>query len=140
MQRNVSGFFYKIIHIIEYLIAVITIVVLGVLLCIEVFSMFTVEGYFSTADKYLHNILTIVLGLEFVRMLINLTPANTLEVLIVAIARQVIVDHADPLSNIACVLCIGGLFAIRKFLISKKDFQKEIAEDLTPDEGSDTLE
>ncbi len=140
MQRHVSGVFYKIIHVIEYLIAVITIAVLAVLLAIEVFQMFTVAGYFSTADKYLHNILTIVLGLEFVRMLINLTPANTLEVLIVAIARQVIVDHADPLSNIACVLCIGGLFAIRKFLISKKDFQKEIAEDLVLPNGHDTMD
>ncbi len=140
MQKHVSGFFYKVIHVIEYLIAVITIAVLGVLLVIEVFQMFTVDGYFSTADKYLHNILTIVLGLEFVRMLINLTPANTLEVLIVAIARQVIVDHADPLSNIACVLCIGGLFAIRKFLISKKDFQKEIAEDLVLPDGHDTMD
>ncbi len=77
----------------------------------------------------MHNILTIVVGLEFVRMLINLTPANTLEVLIVAIARQVIVDHQDPISNISCVLCIGGLFAIRKFLISKKDYKKELSED-----------
>ena len=91
--------------------------------------MFTVDGYFAGADTYLHNILTIVVGLEFVRMLINLTPANTLEVLIVAIARQVIVDHSSALSNIACVLCIGGLFAIRKFLISKRDFKKELSED-----------
>jgi hypothetical protein len=91
--------------------------------------MFTVEGYFASADTYLKNILTIVVGLEFVRMLINLTPANTLEVLIVAIARQVIINHESALSNIVCVLCIGGLFAIRKFLISKKDYQKELSED-----------
>ena len=77
--------------------------------------------------QILHNILTIVVGLEFVRMLINLTPANTIEVLIVAIARQVIVNHNDPLANIACVLCIGGLFAIRKYLISKSDFKREIS-------------
>jgi hypothetical protein len=90
--------------------------------------MFTVDGYFSEADIYLQNILTIVVGLEFVRMLINLTPANTLEVLIVAIARQVIVNHESALSNIACVLCIGGLFAIRRFLISRDDFKKELSE------------
>ena len=96
--------------------------------------MFTVEGYFASADTYLQNILTIVVGLEFVRMLINLTPANTLEVLIVAIARQVIVSHESSLSNIACVLCIGGLFAIRKFLISKTDFKKELSEDTPAEE------
>ena len=47
-----------------------------------------------------------MVGLEFVRMLINLTSANTLEVLIVAIARQIIVDHSSSVSNVVCVLCI----------------------------------
>jgi uncharacterized membrane protein (DUF373 family) len=99
----------------------------------EIYKMFVVDGYFSSANTYLQNILTIVVGLEFVRMLINLTPANTLEVLIVAIARQVIVNHENPISNVVCVLCIGGLFAIRKFLISKNDFKKELSEDDTED-------
>lgn len=128
LQRKMSSFFYKAVHILEYVIAVMTMVVLVGLLLYEVYKMFTLDGYFSSADVYLKNILTIVVGLEFVRMLINLTPANTLEVLIVAIARQVIVNHESALSNIACVLCIGGLFAIRKFLISKTDFKKELSE------------
>ena len=129
MHNKVSPIFYKAVHILEYVIAVLTMIVLVGLLGVEIYQMFTVEGYFASADLYLHNILTIVVGLEFVRMLINLTPGNTLEVLIVAIARQVIVDHADPISNIACVLCIGGLFAIRKFLISKHDMGKELSEE-----------
>ncbi len=126
--RKLNRAFYTAVHILEYLIAILTMVVLVGLLGYEVYKMFATEGYFVTADVYLKNILTIVVGLEFVRMLINLTPANTLEVLIVAIARQVIVNHNDPLSNIACVLCIGGLFAIRRFLIAKSDFKKELSE------------
>ena len=117
------------VHVLEYLIASLTLVVLVGLLGFEIYKMFTVDGYFTSADTYLQNILTIVVGLEFVRMLINLTPANTLEVLIVAIARQVIVSHNNSLGNIACILCIGGLFAIRKFLISKIDLKKELSDD-----------
>ncbi len=131
MPKKVSKVCYVTVHIVEYLIAVLTMVVLVGLLGYEIYKMFTVDGYFAGAETYLQNILTIVVGLEFVRMLINLTPANTLEVLIVAIARQVIVDHQDPISNITCVLCIGGLFAIRKFLISKKDYKKELSGDGT---------
>ena len=101
--------------------------------------MFSIKGYFESSDTYLHNILTIVVGLEFVRMLINLTPANTLEVLIVAIARQVIVNHNDALSNIACVLCIAGLFAIRRFLVSKRDYSKEFSEDDSTPKDSEQL-
>ncbi len=129
MNKKVNRFFYVSVHVLEYLIAVMTMIVLIGMLGYELYKMISVEGYFSTADTYLQNILTIVVGLEFVRMLINLTPANTLEVLIVAIARQVIVNHDSAISNIVCVLCIGGLFAIRKFLISKNDFKKELSED-----------
>lgn len=128
MNRKMNKVFYLSVHILEYLIAVLTMIVLVGLLGYEVYKMFTVDGYFASADTYLKNILTIVVGLEFVRMLINLTPANTLEVLIVAIARQVIINHESAISNIACVLCIGGLFAIRRFLISKNDFKKELSE------------
>ncbi len=133
-MRKMNDFFYRVLHILEYIIAILTIVVLCCLLVFEVFKMFTVDGYFSAAHNYLHNMLTIVVGLEFVRMLINLTPANTLEVLIVAIARQVIVNHESALGNVACVLCIGGLFAIRKFLISKRDFSRELSE--TPNDDA----
>ena len=136
MPNSYGKIFYRALHVLEYLIAALTIVVLVGLVGVEVYKMFSTDGYFSSADTYLHNILTIVVGLEFVRMLINLTPANTIEVLIVAIARQVIVDHSDPLSNIACVLCIGGLFAIRKFLISERDFRREISVDGTSCEQS----
>ena len=129
MNARINKFFYLSLHILEHLIAVLTMVVLIIMLGYEVYKMFAVDRYFASADLYLHNMLTIVVGLEFVRMLINLTPANTLEVLIVAIARQVIVNHEDALSNIVCVLCIGGLFAIRKFLISKTDYKKELSED-----------
>ena len=137
MHKKISGIFYKLVHLLEYLIAILTMVVLIGMLGFEIYKMFSTDGYFDSANTYLHNILTIVVGLEFVRMLINLTPANTLEVLIVAIARQVIVNHNDALSNIACVLCIGGLFAIRKFLISKTDFVKELSEDEVEKQGSD---
>ena len=128
MNRKYNKIFNTAVHVLEYFIAVLTMVVLVGLLGYEIYKMVTVEGYFADADIYLQQILTIVVGLEFVRMLINLTPANTLEVLIVAIARQVIINHDNPLSNIACVLCIGGLFAIRKFLIDKRDFKKELSE------------
>lgn len=117
------------VHILEYIIAVMTLLVLIGMLGVEVYKMFTTEGYFLSADLYLHNVLTIVVGLEFVRMLINLTPANTLEVLTVAIARQVIVSHDGIISNIVCVICIGGLFAIRRYLIPKPEYKVELTED-----------
>ena len=128
MREKIEVVFRKILHVLEFIIALLTLLVILGMLGLEVYKMFTVPDYFATLDNYLHNILTIVVGLEFVRMLIDLTPANTLEVLIVAIARHVILSHDDPLSNVACVLCIAGLFATRRFLIPKKAMKVELSE------------
>ncbi len=129
MKKTISKLFHTMVHILEYFIAALTIIVLIFLLGLEIYKMFTVNGYFDSASTYLQNILTIIIGLEFVRMLINLTPANVLEVLIVAIARQIIINHDSPLINISCVLCIAGLFAVRKFLISEKDLKHDLSGD-----------
>ena len=128
MREKMEIVFRKILHVLEFIIALLTLFVIVGMLGLEVYKMFTVPDYFVTLDNYLHNILTIVVGLEFVRMLIDLTPANTLEVLIVAIARHVILSHDDPLSNVACVICIAGLFATRRFLIPKKAMKVELSE------------
>lgn len=129
MHHKVVTVIQKILHILEFVISVLTLVVLVGMLSLEIYGMCTDPGaYFSSLDTYLHTILTIVVGLEFVRMLIDLTPANTLEVLIVAISRQVILNHNDPLGNVACVLCIAGLFATRRFLIPKKEMKVEMSE------------
>jgi len=68
-----------------------------------------------------------------------MTPANTLEVLIVAIARQVILSHNNPWSNVASVLCIAGLFAIRRFLIPKSEMTMELAEVAETSEETETI-
>ena len=123
-----TDWIHKTLHFLEWLIAIITLVVLVGMLGLEIYRMFTVADYFVTVHTYLHNILTLVVGLEFVRMLLDMTPANTLEVLIVAIARQVIMTHDNPWANVASVLCIAGLFAIRRFLIPKEDLTIELSE------------
>ena len=128
MHKKKADWIHKVLHILEFIIAIITLIVLLGMLGMEIYRMFTVDDYFATINTYLHNILTLVVGLEFVRMLLDMTPANTLEVLIVAIARQVILTHDNPWSNVASVLCIAGLFAIRRFLIPKSEMTIELSE------------
>ncbi len=127
MIHKIEKILHYVVEIVEVIIAVITLCAMGYLLFLEIVNMFTAEGYFSDPAHMLHNVLTIVIGLEFVSMLIDLTPANTLEVLILAIARYVIIDHTNAVSNIVCVICIAGLFAIKKFLIPKEDLKKVIS-------------
>lgn len=128
MHKKTATLIHRVLHTLEVIIAVLTLIVLIGMLGVEIYRMATVADYFSTIDTYLQHILTLVVGLEFVRMLLDMTPANTLEVLIVAIARQVILSHGSPWSNVASVLCIAGLFAIRRFLIPKNEMTLELSE------------
>ena len=122
-------FFRRALHVIERFIAAIAILALLGSLGIEVVHMFTSgTEYFADVEHMLHNLLGIVVGLEFVRMLIDTTPANILEVLTVAITRHVVLSHDDPWSNLACIACIGGLFAIRRFLIPRSELKEEMVE------------
>ena len=127
-DRTVDHFFRRALHYIERFIAVITIVALLAALALEIYEMFTTVGYFEDPHNLLHNLLTIVVGLEFVRMLIDTTPANILEVLTVAITRHVVLSHDDPWSNVACIACIAGLFAIRRYLIRRSELKEEMVE------------
>ncbi len=130
-SRPVSGMdhlFRRILYILEHIIATVTLVILVLCLGIELLRIYN-EGLLNAdMNQYLHNILTIVVGLEFVRMLIDTTPASVLEVLTVAITRHVILSHDNPLSNLACIACIAGLFAIRRFLIRRSELKEELVE------------
>ena len=127
-DHRIEHFFRRTLHWIERFIAVVTIVVMLVAMGIEIYRMFTQAGYLSDVSNYLHHALTIVVGLEFVRMLIDTTPANILEALTVAITRQVILTHDDPWSNLASVACIAALFATRRFLVHRNELKKEMVE------------
>ena len=117
------------LHYIERIIAVMTILALLGALGVEIYHMIASgAAYFADVETMLHHILNIVVGLEFVRMLIDTTPANILEVLTVAITRHVVLSHDDPWSNVACIACIAGLFAIRRFLIRRSELRQEMVD------------
>ena len=128
-DKTTEHLFRRVLHILERIIAIITLIALLGALGLEVVHMISSGSeYFADVNHMLHNLLTIVVGLEFVRMLIDTTPANILEVLTVAITRHVILSHDDPWSNLACIACIGGLFAIRRFLIRRHELKQEMVE------------
>ena len=127
-DHRIEHMFRRVLHFLERIIAAISVVVLICAIAVEVYNIYTTAGYLTDLSTYLHHMLTIVVGLEFVRMLIDTTPANILEVLTVAITRHVILSHDDPWSNVACVACIAGLFAIRRFLVRRSELKSEMVE------------
>ena len=127
-DHRTEHLFRRTLHVVEHIIATITLVALLGALVIEVYTMFTDINYLSDVNHILHNLLTIVVGLEFVRMLIDTTPNNILEVLTVAITRHVVLSHENPWSNVASIACIAALFAVRRYLIRRSELKEELVE------------
>lgn len=125
-DHKVEHVFRRILHFIERIIAVFILLALLAALAIEIYRCVMTPSYLTDLNGILHNVLTIVVGLEFVRMLLDTTPTNILEVLMVAITRHVILSHDDPWSNVACIACIAGLFAIRRFLVLRSELKEEM--------------
>ena len=127
MHDKIGKIIHKVLYIIEVLLAILTIIVLVGNLGMEAYRVIIDPTYFPTSDLFLHEILSIAVGLEFVRMLVDMTPANILDVLTVAIARHIIISHEDPLGLLVGVVCLAGIFAIRRFLIRHRDMQVELS-------------
>ena len=60
-------------------------------------------------------------------MITSYTIDSVVDVMLLAIARQMIVEHTSPQENLLAVLSVGVLFVIRKFLyISRLDKRREL--------------
>ena len=130
-DHHTEHIFRRILHVIERSIAAITLIILVGVLILELYKIVTTaitDVNQIDLHSILTKILTIVVGLEFVRMLIDTTPANILEVLTVAMTRHIILTHDDYWSNLVCVICIAGLFAIRRYLVRRSELKEEMVD------------
>lgn len=69
-----------------------------------------------TFHVFLEHAFNLVIGIEFIRMLVRHTPGSALDVLLFAIARHMVLDGTDGLELLMGVAAIAGIFAIRKYL------------------------
>lgn len=74
-------------------------------------------------SQFLSNVFSLVIGIEFTRMLIKHSADAAIEVLLFAIARQLIIAHPATWEMLIGVIAIAGVFAIRKYLFVD-DFQQ----------------
>lgn len=81
---------------------------------------FLMAGQFSL-DEFLASAMNIIVGLEFMKMLVLHTPRAVTDVLLFAIARQLVVSHASPVDTLIGVSAVALIFVIKKFLHTKED-------------------
>lgn len=64
---------------------------------------------------FLQRALDIVIGIEFIKMLAKHSPGSSLEVLLYAIARHMVVGHESAMENLLSVSAIALIFIVRRF-------------------------
>ena len=89
---------------------------------------------------FLERALDIVIGVEFIKMLAKHSPGSSLEVLLYAIARHMVVGHESALDNLISVGAIALIFVVRKFFFLCLAFGAHLpdgkpAPDLTPNQS-----
>lgn len=87
-------------------------------------------GFFTS---FLSQALSLVVGVEFVKMLCRHSAQTVVEVLLFATARQMVVEHLDPVQTLIGIIGIAILFAVRKYLMTDSD-------DMTPHQKNDSEE
>ncbi len=124
MRKKLQDKMFEISYLFELFISVIVgiaVLLLGVRLAINtVGSSINADGV-DKLVKVLDDAIILAIGAELIKMLCKHTPETIIEVLAFALARQLIVGHTSPLENLITVFAIAVLFAIRRFLLVKRD-------------------
>ena len=73
------------------------------------------DGNDAEIRTFLERALDIVIGIEFIKMLAKHSPGSSLEVLLYAIARHMVVGHESAMENLLSVSAIALIFIVRRF-------------------------
>ena len=71
-------------------------------------------------QSYLTTAMTIIIGVEFVKMIFSYKIDTVVEVMMLAVARQMVLTHTSPTDNLLTVISVAFLFMIRKFLFIRQ--------------------
>ena len=128
MKEYMTLFLKRLTNLLEYVIALL----LAVGIFIMTVRLILTFGNLSDFNKYpnyddlLTTCFNLAIGIEMVRMLYFHSPQTMYEVLLFAIARQIIIDHSSPVNSLVGVVSIAILFATRKFLFVAFDESEKI--------------
>lgn len=75
--------------------------------------------------QFMKDALSLIVGIEFLKMIVIPTADNIIETLLFAVSRQVILDHSVEVTIVG-IICIGILFLIKKYLFTDLHDEDEI--------------
>ena len=127
MQLYLEALLKKLSSLLEIFIAImltIGIILLSLRMAASLGNIPNLNVYPNYEDL-LETCFNLIIGVELIRMVYHHTPNTVFEVLLFAIARQIIIDHSSIWSSLIGVCAIAVLFATRKYLFCEFDVADE---------------
>ena len=123
MKKYLNAALHKLTVLLEFIISFVLATGIIILLVQLILSMPNVPdlNIYPNYEDLVETCFNLIIGVELIRMLYQHKPSTVFEVLLFAIARQVIMAHNNPVSSLIGVISIALLFATRKFLFIEFD-------------------
>jgi len=119
----------KIVDLIEKITAIFEIIIAFSLIIVIAFKVvevlsgmigFQIVIITMEYERILSTVLTLVIGVEFIKMLCRHTSETVIDVLLFAMARQIVIYHDSSLDLLLGIIAIVGLFAAKKYFAKKE--------------------
>ena len=128
IRKHFNELIYNTARYTEIVLSIVIIIVIalsGLRLILTTAGTSAMDMDTSFFTSFLSQALSLVVGVEFVKMLCRHSAQTVVEVLLFATARQMVVEHLDPVQTLIGIIGIAILFAVRKYLMTDSD-------DMTP--------
>lgn len=128
IRKHFNELIYNTARYTEIVLSIVIIIVIalsGLRLILTTAGTSVMDMDTSFFTNFLSQALSLVVGVEFVKMLCRHSAQTVVEVLLFATARQMVVEHLDPVQTLIGIIGIAILFAVRKYLMTDSD-------DMTP--------
>lgn len=128
IRKHFNEGIYNVARYTEIVLSIVILIVIaltGIRLIYTITEISILDMDIDFFTEFLANALSLVVGVEFVKMLCRHSAQTVVEVLLFATARQMVVEHLDPVQTLIGIIGIAILFAVRKYLMTDSD-------DMTP--------
>lgn len=132
IRKHFNEGIYNVARYTEIVLSIVILIVIaltGIRLIYTITEISILDMDIDFFTEFLANALSLVVGVEFVKMLCRHSAQTVVEVLLFATARQMVVEHLDPVQTLIGIIGIAILFAVRKYLMTDSD-------DMTPHQKS----
>ena len=127
IRKHFNELIYNTARYTEIVLSIVIIIVIalsGLRLILTTAGTSIMDMDTSFFTSFLSQALSLVVGVEFVKMLCRHSAQTVVEVLLFATARQMVVEHLDPVQTLIGIIGIAILFAVRKYLMTDSDDMK----------------